>query len=185
MPTRGRLIIISSPSGGGKTSVIKHFLETHPNTVHSISYTTRPPRPGDVDKDYYRNVDRETFEKGIKEGMFAEWAEVHHHLYGTPKGPLEDFLNEGKNVLLDLDVIGGLNLKELYKDEAVSIFILPPSEEELKRRLSARATDSEEVQAIRLKNAIEEMTYQDRYDHRVINDDLEKACLRIEEIMKR
>lgn len=180
---RGRLIIISSPSGGGKTSVIKRFLSTHPNVVHSISYTTRPKRPGDVDKGYYRIVDKKTFEGGIRDGTFAEWAEVHGNLYGTPKIPLDKWIADGKYVLLDLDVIGGMNLKKLYKNDAISIFILPPSIDELKKRLKGRGTDSKEVQELRLKNALKELEYKDRYDYRVINDDLGRACQEIEKLL--
>jgi len=180
---KGRLIIIAAPSGAGKTSVIKRFLSTHPNTVHSISCTTRPIRPGKVDEGYYQFLDHKTFKEWMDRGEFAEWAEVHGHLYGTPKEPLEKSLDEGGDVLLDLDVVGSLKLKELYGERAVSIFILPPSVEELTKRLSARGTDSLEVRRIRLRNAIEEMKFKDNFDYQVINDNLEHACLEIERII--
>lgn len=183
MGDKGRLIIISAPSGAGKTSVIHRFLSTHPDMIHSISWTTRPARPGNIDEGYYHIVDKEAFQKGIEEGMFAEWAEVHKYLYGTPKKPLDQWLSEGKDVLLDLDVVGGLKLKEMYNDQAISIFLLPPSIDELKKRLTGRRTDSAEAQEIRLNNALEELECKDKYDYQVVNDVLEKACREIEEIL--
>lgn len=183
MKDKGRLIIISSPSGGGKTSVIAHFLKTHPNVVHSISCTTRPARPGEKDGQYYHHISHEDFQDGIKKGKFAEWAEVHDNLYGTPKEPIERWLNEGKDVLLDVDVVGGMNLKGLYKERAVSIFLIPPSQEELERRLTHRRTDSEAQQKLRLRNALKEMEHKERYDHQVVNDVLDHACAEIEKIL--
>lgn len=185
MKKRGRLIIISAPSGTGKSTVIRRFLKTHPNVVHSISCTTRRMRPDQRDVGDYTFIDQGTFEKWIGEKKFAEWALYCGNFYGTPREPLDRWIEEGKFVLLDLEVIGGTKLKDLYRDDAISIFLLPPSEEELRRRLSQRGTDSEGAQAKRLKTALMEMTYQDRYDYRVINDDLERACEKIEEIMKK
>jgi len=179
----GKLIIIAAPSGAGKTSIIKRFLETHPNMVHSISWTTRPARPGGVDEGYYKIVDKKVFEDGISKGFFAEWAEVHGHLYGTPLAPLEEALRDGKDILLDLDVKGSLRLKDIYKDQAVTIFVMPPSIDELKRRLSARATDSLAAQALRIRNALAEIEERDKFDYCVINDELEKVCFDIEKIV--
>ena len=181
----GRLIIISAPSGGGKTTVINRFLETHPNTIHSVSWTTRPIRKGEIDGIDYHFIDEKIFRDGIENNQFAEWAEVHNNFYGTPIEPIDRWLTEGKDVLLDLDVIGGLKLKDLYKKKAIAIFLIPPSTEELKKRLVGRGTDSKEVQELRLKNALEELTYKERYDYRVVNDVLERACLEIEEILKK
>jgi guanylate kinase len=185
MKETGRLIIMAAPSGGGKTSVIKRLLSKNPNMVHSISCTTRTERPGEVNSKYYHHIDRKTFEEGIRAGRFTEWAEVHNNLYGTPKEPLDKWLSEGRNVVFDLDVVGSLNLKKFYGEKAITIFILPPSIDELKHRLTGRATDSREVQEIRLKNALEELTHQDEFDYKVINDDLDKACLEIEKILAR
>ena len=183
MARKPRLIIIAAPSGTGKTTVIRRFLETHPDMVHSVSCTTRPMRPGDVEgRDYYF-IDQKEFEDGIKKNKFAEWAEVHSHLYGTPKEPLDRWLKQNKDILLDVDVIGSLNLKKIYGKQAISIFLVPPSMEELKRRLSQRKTDSPEAQALRLKNAMTEMTYKDKFDHQVVNDVLERACGEIEKII--
>lgn len=179
----GRLIIISAPSGTGKTSVIRRFLETHPNMIHSVSCATRSIRGGEIDGIDYHFISEEKFKKMIEEEAFAEWAKVHDHFYGTPKAPLAAALKEGLDILLDLDVQGGMNLKRLYGSQAVSIFLMPPSEEELQRRLSNRGTDPTEVQKIRLRNAKEEITYQDRYDIVVINEDLEKTCREIEKVL--
>lgn len=179
----GRLIIVAAPSGGGKTSVIKRFLTTHPHMVHSISCTTRPMRAGEVNGRDYLFIDQKTFEDGIKNGRFAEWAKVHNHYYGTPKETLDAWITEGKNVLLDLDIMGSLSLKKIYNDRAISIFILPPSMDELKRRLAGRGTDSREVQEFRLKNALHELTYKDKFDYQVVNDVLELTCQKIEKII--
>lgn len=185
MKETGRLIVMAAPSGGGKTSVIERLLSRHPNMVHSISCTTRPTRPGEINGKYYHHIDRKTFEEGIGASQFAEWAEVHNNLYGTPKEPLDKWLSEGHDVIFDLDIIGSLNLKKLYGERAITIFILPPSLDELKHRLVRRATDSKEVQELRLKNALEELTHQDEFDYKVVNDDLDKACLEIEKILAR
>jgi len=183
MAKKARLIIIAAPSGTGKTTVIRRFLETHPNMIHSVSCTTRPMRPGDVAGRDYHFIDRKTFEDWIQKKKFAEWAEVHNHFYGTPKEPLDEWLKEKKDVLLDLDVVGSLNLKKIYGDQAITIFLLPPSMEDLKKRLSQRRTDSPEAQALRLKNALTEMTYKDKFDHQVVNDVLDRACREIEKII--
>ncbi|MBI4125381.1 MAG: guanylate kinase [Deltaproteobacteria bacterium] len=182
--TRGRLIIISAPSGAGKTSVIHHLLERHPNMIHSVSWTTRPRRSQETDGKDYHFVGEGEFKKGVEKGRLAEWAEVHNACYGTPKEPLEQWLKEGKDVLLDLDVQGGMNLKKMYADRAVSIFLLPPSEEELERRLLERKTDSEQERRLRLTNATKEVAFKDHYDHQVINDQLHQACRAIERILK-
>lgn len=180
----GRLIIIASPSGAGKTSVIKRLLESHPNMVHSVSWTTRPMRPGGVDDGYYQIVDEKTFNNAIKNDLFAEWAEVHGHLYGTPRDPLEEALKNGRDILLDLDVKGSLRLKEIYKGRAVTIFIMPPSIDELQRRLLERATDSAEMQSLRLKNALTEMEERDKFDYCVVNDELDRVCCEIEDVLR-
>jgi len=183
MKKKSRLIIIAAPSGTGKTTVIRRFLETHPNMIHSVSCTTRPIRPGDIEGRDYHFINRKEFEDGIQKNKFVEWAEVHNHLYGTPKEPLDEWLKQRKDVLLDLDVVGSLNLKKIYGDQAITIFLLPPSMEDLKKRLSLRRTDSPEAQALRLKNALTEMTYKDKFDYQVVNDILEQACKEIEKII--
>lgn len=181
--TKGRLIIISAPSGTGKTSVIQRFLATHPNMIHSVSCTTRPIRAGEADGRDYHFIGEEAFQAMIGRGEFAEQAQVHNYRYGTPRKPLEDALKRGMDVLLDLDVQGGLCLKKMFGRQAVTIFLLPPSVQELERRLNFRGTDSPETRKIRLENAKKEMTFRDSYDHQVINGALEEACKEIERIL--
>ncbi|MBU0630987.1 MAG: guanylate kinase [Candidatus Margulisbacteria bacterium] len=183
MNRKGRLIIISSPSGGGKSSVIRKFLSTHPNMMHSISCTTRPVRKDSRDVKDYKFVTHETFHKWIEENKFAEWAMVHNNYYGTPKEDLQNAIDEGIDVMLDVDVVGGMNLKKMYGDRAIAIFLLPPSIDELKKRLGNRGTDPIEVQQLRLTNAMTELTYKDKFDHQVVNDNLDRACSEIEQIL--
>ena len=180
---KGRLFIISAPSGTGKSTVVNHLLENIPGLIYSISYTTRPPRAGEQDGVNYRFVDKMTFQKLMGDGFFAEWADVHGALYGTPRMELEDAVAAGKNVVLDIDVHGGMALKKRYPD-AVTIFLAPPSFEELKKRLAGRRTDSEAVVAKRLENAKKEMEYKDKYDFCVINDKLGRACSEIASLIK-
>ncbi|MBI5481806.1 MAG: guanylate kinase [Deltaproteobacteria bacterium] len=183
MPRRGRLIVFVAPSGAGKTSVIRLVRSRHGGVAYSVSCTTRPMRPGEVDGRDYRFLDEPTFRRGIDDGRFVEWAEVHGHLYGTPREPLDEALEQDRDVLLDLDVAGSLRLKELYRDRAVTVFLSPPSVDELERRLLGRATDSPEVQRLRLRNALKEMTFRDRFDFQVVNDDLERVCREIDGIL--
>lgn len=185
VPPSGRLIVFVAPSGAGKTSVIRRILAAHPEMDYSISCTTRPMRPGESNGRDYHFLDEKSFREGIAQGKFVEWAEVHKHLYGTPRDYLDRALAEGRDVLLDLDVVGTLRTKELYDDRAVTIFLLPPSIEELRRRLTTRNTDAPAVRQLRLANAIEEMAFQDRFDYRVVNDDLQRACDEIEDILRR
>lgn len=183
MKHKGKIVVIAAPSGTGKTSVIKRFLADHANAQHSISCTTRPMRPGETDGKDYHFLDAETFRDKISNDEFAEWAEVHEHHYGTLKSTLDEAIESGVNLFLDLDVVGSANLKKMYGDDAVAIFLAPPSMDELERRLVDRKTDSEEQLKIRLNNAVKEMTYKDRFDHLVVNDVLEDACRKIEGII--
>ena len=177
---KGRLIIISAPSGTGKTSVIRRLLAIHPHMLHSVSCTTRARRGSEVDGADYHFIDEQNFKKMIEKGEFAEWAEVHNKFYGTPKAPLEKALKEGKNVLLDLDVQGGMRLKNLFGDLAITIFLLPPSVAELERRLTERGTDSPKARQVRLENARHELALKDLYQHQIVNRDLDQAVKEIE-----
>jgi len=173
-PRRGRLFILSAPSGTGKTTLRKALLQRVPNLAYSVSYTTRPPRPEEVEGRDYRFISMADFEEGIRGGRWAEWARVHGHYYGTSAEDLERLLAAGGDVLLDLDVQGAEALAGRFP-QSVTIFLLPPSLEELERRLRARGTDSPEAIAVRLRNAAAEMACCDRYRHVVVNDRLPAA----------
>lgn len=170
----GLLVIISAPSGVGKTTLIKRLLEERPEMVFAVSHTTRPKREGEVEgRDYYF-VDEETFSRMVAQGEFLEWAVVHQHRYGTSKKEVERLLQTGRDVVFEVDFQGGRALMRHYP-EAVSIFILPPSLKEVERRLRKRGTDDEETIALRLKNARIEIATAFEYRYAVINDDVERA----------
>ncbi len=171
---RGILIVVSAPSGTGKTTLCHMLLKEFPDMQFSVSYTTRKPRPGEVNGRDYFFVDRKTFERMIEEGDFLEWAEVYGNLYGTSKSQVLKALSAGKDVLLDIDTQGALQVKKNFP-EAVLIFILPPSFEELERRLRSRGTDDEETIKRRLEFAREEIRRAPLYDYVVVNDRLEVA----------
>ncbi|TCK02497.1 guanylate kinase [Phorcysia thermohydrogeniphila] len=179
---KGLLIVISAPSGTGKTTLCHMLLEEFPNMEFSISYTTRKPRPGELNGRDYFFVDRETFERMIEEGDFLEWAEVYGNLYGTSKSQVLKALEEGKDILLDIDTQGALQVKKNFP-EAVLIFILPPSLKELERRLRKRGTDDEETIKKRLRIAREEIGKALEYDYIVVNDILEVAFERLRSII--
>ena len=169
------LFILSAPSGAGKSTLSgllqKHFQEI----VYSISYTTRTPRRNEVNgRDYYF-ISQDAFEAGIKDHRWAEWALVHGHYYGTSGDRIEKALTAGKIMLMDIDVQGARQIKQRFP-QAVMVFIMPPSLEELERRLRRRGTDSEQDIALRLKNAREEMAQKDIYDNVIVNDDLDQAA---------
>lgn len=180
---KGIFISITAPSGTGKNTVLDLLLKRMPDLVRSISCTTRPPRPGEVDGVHYHFISRGEFEERIKAGMFYEWAEYGGHLYGTPISPLEEALRDGKDVIAALDVQGAMKVKGMMPD-AVLIFLLPPSMEELERRLRGRGTESEEAIAVRLRRAREEIGMIYRFDYAVINDIAEVAASRIASIIE-
>lgn len=180
MPSKGKLFVVSGPSGAGKSTIVKNLLELAPDLVLSISATSRKPRSGEVDGKDYFFLSEKDFQKKIEENYFLEWAEVHGNFYGTPKSFVEDNLNQGKSVVLEIDVQGAIQVKEKFP-EAVLIFIEPPNFHELERRLRERKSEDEESVRLRLENARYEMALAKYYNYRVVNDDLSKA---VKEVLK-
>jgi guanylate kinase len=173
----GTMLVISGPSGSGKTSICKRLLED-PLVQFSVSTTTRAPRTGEVDGRDYHFVAPEAFREQIERGGFIEYAEVHGNMYGTPREPVGAAIEAGKVYLLEIDVQGALQLKAL-EEPGLHIFIAPPDMEELRRRLVGRATDAPEVIERRLKKAEDEYRERVKYDHVVINDDLDRAVAEV------
>jgi len=171
---QGKLIVISSPSGGGKSTIIEQILKKDPSLGYSVSATTRHPRQGEKDGIDYFFWDKDQFIENIDEGAFLEWKEVHGHYYGTLKEQVKKQIDEGRPVLLDVDVQGGIDLKQ-KQPEAMLIFILPPSLDVLKDRLIKRGTESGDDLKLRLSNAEKELSMADYYDFQVINLTLEKT----------
>jgi guanylate kinase len=178
----GILFVISAPSGAGKTTLCKEIIDFFPSLRHSVSYTTRPQRPGEQDGIDYHFVTRTVFDSKIAQGAFAEWAEVHGNRYGTAIETLERFRSEGRDILLDIDCQGARQLKKSYR-QGVFIFVLPPSLTELQRRLHGRNTDSPEVIARRIANARDEIREAVWYDYLVINDDFSQAFSELKSIV--
>ena len=172
--SRGTLFVVSSPSGGGKGTLIRHVLEVVENLRYSVSYTTRAPRPGEVDGREYFFVNREIFEEMAGAGEFLEWACVHGNLYGTAKNQVIEETAAGADIILEVDVQGAASVRQLLMD-SVSIFILPPSFEVLRQRLIARGTDSPEELELRLRNAPEELKQYSAFDYVIINDEVDRA----------
>lgn len=173
---RGKLIIFSAPSGSGKSTIINYLLECGLNLAFSVSATSRAPRGTEQNGKEYYFLSPEEFRNKIAEGEFIEYEEVYKdNFYGTLKSEVERLRNEGKNVVFDLDVVGGLNIKEIFADEALAVFIMPPGLESLKERLTSRNTDSAETIEKRLAKAEYEMTFAPKFDKIVINDNLETA----------
>ncbi|HID00359.1 MAG TPA: guanylate kinase, partial [Piscirickettsiaceae bacterium] len=180
---QGQLYILSAPSGAGKTSLVKRLIETDPQIRVAVSTTTRPPRPGEIDGQHYHFTDVDTFKEKINQGDFLEWAEVFGNLYGTRKSQVMQLLAEDVDVILEIDWQGAEQIREKMPD-ALSIFILPPSLEELERRLTGRGTDAAEVIARRLAEAKAEMRHYPEFDYVVINDDFDTAFTELHTIFK-
>ncbi len=172
---KGILIVLSAPSGAGKTSLCKAAMERLTDLTHSVSYTTRSPRPGEVHGRDYFFVKEETFERMIREEEFIEWARVHGNLYGTSRSVLQEIQRQGSDVILDIDAQGARTLMARTELEAVFVFVVTPTFSELERRLRQRGSDSEEEIQIRLKKAREEIAEFERYDYLLVNDDFEQA----------
>ncbi|MFP4476833.1 MAG: guanylate kinase [Desulfatibacillaceae bacterium] len=183
-PGTGALFVMSAPSGAGKTTLANAVRKRYPELRYSVSTTTRAPRPGEKDGVDYFFTDAGTFEQGIEEGRWAEWARVHGNYYGTSAEVITNELAAGHCLLLDIDVQGARQIVERFP-QAVTIFILPPGREELRRRLESRGSDSPEVVQKRLESAEWEMEQADEYRYRVVNDDLDRAVRELSAIIER
>lgn len=180
----GKLIIFSAPSGAGKTTIVQHLLKKFPQLAFSISATTREPRQEEQDgRDYYF-INKEDFLHRVARHEFVEFEEVYSGaFYGTLISELERIWSEGKDVIFDIDVEGGLRLKRRYTDDALAIFVQPPSMEKLKERLAGRGTDTPEKLRERIEKASKELSYAPRFDAVLVNDNLEQACLEAEKLV--
>ncbi|GAA0735560.1 guanylate kinase [Sphingomonas japonica] len=180
---RGVLFVLSSPSGAGKSTIARKLLADDPSLSMSVSATTRPIRPGEVDGKDYHFVDLEEFRRMVSAHEFLEWAHVFGHRYGTPKKPVYDMLSSGRDVLFDIDWQGAQQLFQIAGGDVVRIFILPPSMEELHQRLLSRATDPVEVIDARMARAANEVSHWDGYDYVLVNDDVEDCFHKVRSIL--
>jgi guanylate kinase len=179
---RGLLIIISGPSGAGKGTICKSFMERNKNVALSVSATTRAPRAGEAEGVNYYFMAKEKFKEKIQHNDFLEYAEVYDNFYGTPKSNVEEILESGKDVILEIDIQGALKVKE-NTEEGVFIFILPPSMEELKQRIIKRGSETPESLMKRFKSAYKEINYISKYNYAVVNDTVEIAVEKLEAII--
>ena len=180
---RGLMLVLSSPSGAGKTALSRKLLDVDTNVELSVSITTRPPRPGDVDGRDYHFIDRARFDAMVKKGELLESAEVFGHRYGTPRALVAAALVRGRDVLFDIDWQGTQQLREKADRDLVSIFVLPPSIPELERRLKTRAQDTDEVIRARMAKAADEMSHWAEYDYVIINNDIDQAFAEVRAIL--
>ena len=181
---RGLMFVLSSPSGAGKTTIARKLLEKDDQIAMSVSVTTRPMRPGEVDDHDYRFVDEDGFVRMVEDGEFLEWAEVFGHHYGTPKAQIKAGLKEGQDFLFDIDWQGTQQLYQRMETDVVRVFLLPPSIEALESRLRARGTDSEDVIQGRMARARAEISHWDGYDYVVINDDIGACFAEVQGILR-
>ena len=181
---RGVLFVLSSPSGAGKSTISRMLLQSDPQLQMSVSATTRPMRPGEQDGVDYHFVDVPRFKQMVADGAFLEWAHVFGHRYGTPAAPVDAILSSGRDVLFDIDWQGAQQLHQLAGGDVVRVFILPPSMDELERRLRARNTDSDEVIAARMSRAASEIGHWDGYDHVLVNDDAVRCFEQVRTILQ-
>ena len=180
---RGLMLVLSSPSGAGKTSISRQLLESEPELTLSVSATTRKRRPGETDGKDYHFTDSETFQIQINQNAFLEYAKVFDHYYGTPRALVEDKLKNGRDVLFDIDWQGTQQLSELMPEDLVKIFILPPSVSELEKRLLNRAQDTADVVAGRMAKAADEMSHYPEYDYIIVNHDLAESVQAVQKIL--
>lgn len=178
----GRLIVLTGPSGVGKGTLLRSLLQRHPELYLSVSVTTRPPRPGEVNGKHYYFVSRAEFDRMVVNNELLEWAEFAGNCYGTPRHPVEEQIRQGRWVVLEIELEGARQIRRNFP-EALRIFILPPSMPELECRLRSRGQDSEEAIVRRLERARAEIDAASEFDFQVINDDLDKALERIEEVL--
>jgi len=181
---RGLMFVLSSPSGAGKTTLSRMLIERMPGLKMSVSATTRPKRPGEVEGRDYLFVDKARFEQMVKRGELLEWATVFDNRYGTPRVPVEAALSKGEDVLFDIDWQGTQQLREKARADVVSVFILPPSAVDLEKRLHSRALDSGQVIRSRMSRASHEMSHWAEYDYIVINHDVDAAFAEVQSILK-
>jgi guanylate kinase len=180
---RGLLIVLSSPSGAGKSTISRMLLAADDEVTMSVSATTRPKRAGEVDDVDYHFVDDSEFERLVEADEFAEWAYVFDHRYGSPKEPIKEALKRGRDILFDIDWQGTQQLRGAFGTDLVRIFILPPSMDELERRLRARGTDSEEVVESRMRRAASEIGHWGEYDYVLINEDMDYCLAEVQAII--
>jgi guanylate kinase len=178
-PPPGRLIVLTGPSGVGKGTLMKALLQRHPELYFSVSVTTRSPRPGEINGKHYYFVSRDRFEQMVAQGELLEWAEFAGNYYGTPRQPVEEKIQEGKLVVLEIELEGARQIRSSFPS-ALRIFILPPSLKELEQRIRGRGQDSEEAIVRRLRRAQEEINAADEFDIQIINDNFDTALTSIE-----
>jgi guanylate kinase len=180
---RGFLLVLSSPSGAGKTTITRRLLERDPALTLSVSVTTRPRRPSEVDGRDYQFIDQARFDRMVAQGELLEHASVFGHCYGTPRAPIDAAIAEGRDIVTDIDWQGTQQVKASLRDDLVTIFVLPPSLEALEARLKTRAQDSAEIVAARMEKSAEEMSHWPEYGYVIVNDDLEASVAQAQAIV--